>query len=423
MEKFLSLRDNLYLMFFVSSIILVVCFLPARIIVDREGMMFSFLFDDMIDGKKIVLFDLADDESIPHDADVVILKGEPNSWNPKDLAKDLKGKWVGILEFDPSLDFARKVVLLKGDNKFFRVHTVKQEEIKKLQLDEESLFHRYKRAVIERSVEVLWIRNIESKDILVERLTKYFEGKITSFPAPPARAPKFPRWTLLIPPLFLLASLNPLLILVAIVSIFSKEWFVSLLFSISTLGAYIIPKEKWLKLFSFLLLSVSLSLSLSDVYHINQIMDFRGVKLSLVLLPGFILLKGLWENRKNWKKFLPVLLLFVPVGFYYVVRSGNSGWILNLERKFRDWLEAVFIVRPRFKEIICYPFFWLEGFKEYDFLRESFGSIALVSLFNTFCHIKTPVVVSLYRSALGIVIGYAVYLVLKRILKRFLTSK
>jgi len=44
-------------------------------------------------------------------------------------------------------------------------------------------------------------------------------------------------------------------------------------------------------------------------------------------------------------------------------------------------------------------------------------------MFNTFCHIKTPVLVSIYRSFLGIAIGYAVFFFLKRILNHLLTSK
>ena len=267
------------------------------------------------------------------------------------------------------------------------------------------------------------MRNIEWKDRLVERLTEYFKGNITTFPTLPQPAPHFPKWMFLIPPLFLLASLDPRLLFITVLLPFSEEWFVSLLFSIGTLGAYFIPKKKWLKVLSFLLLSISLSLSLSDVYHLNQILDFRGIKLSLVLLPGVIFLKGFWKNRKNWKKYLPLLLLSVPVGVYYVMRSGNIGLVLSLERKIRDWLESALVIRPRFKEIVCYPFFWLEGFREYDFFRESFGSIALVSMFNTFCHIKTPILVSLYRSSLGILIGYAFFFVLHLILNRFLTSK
>ncbi|MBZ4661056.1 MAG: hypothetical protein JG779_210 [Thermotoga sp.] len=380
MKKFTNLRNSLFLIFLVSSVVLIVFFLPERVAYDRKGMEFSFLFDDMIDGKRVVLFDLSSRKDLPPEAEIVILKGEPLFWEPQELAEKLKGKWLGIVEFDPSYDFARKVVLLKKDGLFFRVHTVKPEEIEKLNLDEEALFHRYKRAVLERSVEVLWIRDIDEK-------------------------------------------VNPLLLSIVLVLPFSREWFVSLLFVSGTLAAYFVPKKKWLKVLSFLFLSISLSLSLSDLYHLNGILDFRGVKLSLVLLPGLLFLSGLWKNRRNWKKYLPLLFLAIPVGFYYLMRSGNSGWVLEVERKFRDWLESVLMVRPRFKEIVCYPFFWLEGFREYDFLRESFGSVALVSMFNTFCHVKTPLVVSIYRSALGLAIGYAVFLFLKIFLNRFLTSK
>ncbi|WP_236681718.1 DUF5693 family protein [Thermotoga sp. RQ7] len=417
------MKSRLYLMFLLSSIVFLAIFLPKRIASDKEGIRFSFLFDDMIDGRRVVLFDLSSEKEIPESAEIVILKGEPTFWTPEILAEKLRGKLVGIVEFDPSYDFARKVALLKGDGFFFRIHTVKPEEVEKLNLDEDALFHRYRRAVLERSVEVLWIRDIAWKDSLVRRLSEYFKGNVVPFPALSEPAPSFPRWIFLIPPLLLVVSYNPLFLIVAVVLFFSKEWFASLLFSLGTLTAYFVTERKWLKVLNIFLLSLSLSLGLSDFYHLNGILEFRGVKLSLVLLPGFLFLKGLWKNRKNWKKYLPLLLFAVPVGFYYIVRSGNTGWVLGLERKIRDWIESALVVRPRFKEIICYPFFWLGGFREYDFLRESFGSIALVSMFNTFCHIKTPVLVSIYRSFLGIAIGYAVFFFLKRILNHLLTSK
>ncbi|WP_231556092.1 hypothetical protein [Thermotoga neapolitana] len=100
MKKFTNLRNSLFLIFLVSSVVLIVFFLPERVAYDRKGMEFSFLFDDMIDGKRVVLFDLSSRKDLPPEAEIVILKGEPLFWEPQELAEKLKGKWLGIVEFD-----------------------------------------------------------------------------------------------------------------------------------------------------------------------------------------------------------------------------------------------------------------------------------------------------------------------------------
>jgi len=150
-------------------------------------------------------------------------------------------------------------------------------------------------------------------------------------------------------------------------------------------------------------------------------LEFRGVKLSLVSLPLFIFFKGLYKERKNWRKFLPFLFILIPVGIYYILRSGNFGWVSSFERNFRDFLESILWVRPRFKEILAFPFFLtLKHFEKYRwfFIVEAFGSIALVSMFNTFCHIKAPIFVSLYRTVLSLGISIPLAFIIKKILKR-----
>ena len=413
-------------MFLICAIVMISVYLPKRVILDERGMRFSFLFDEMIDGERIVLYDVSEGGDIPSSAEVVILSGEPAPGiDPSALAKKLVGKWLGIVEFNPSWDLARKVALLKGDGKVFRVHTVRTEEVEKLRFDKKALFHRFRRAVFERSVEVLWVRDeLPWKDELVEDLKKSLRGKEVSFPAPPQESLGNFTWMLLIPTLFLVASLHPLLLGVLIVLPFSYEWFVSLSAIFGVLGAYFVPKKRIVKLVSVLLLSLCVLLVLSDFNHLNHLLEFRGVKVSLTLLPAIILIKGLWRHRRNWKRYLPIFLVSIPIGLYYISRSGNYGFVGDLERKFRDFVEEILLIRPRFKEVFTYPFFWLRGVREeIDFLVEALGSVAIVSLFNTFCHVKTPVLVSLARSFLGVLLGYLLFLFLKVPLKRILTNE
>ena len=103
-----------------------------------------------------------------------------------------------------------------------------------------------------------------------------------------------------------------------------------------------------------------------------------------------------------------LLLVFV----YYIYRTGNSTTTPETELAFRNFLENTLIARPRTKEmLIGWPmlmlFIWSlrRGVK---FLPMGFGmgmSIGLVSVVNTFLHIRTPFLLSLLRTGWGILFG------------------
>ena len=103
-----------------------------------------------------------------------------------------------------------------------------------------------------------------------------------------------------------------------------------------------------------------------------------------------------------------LLLVFV----YYIYRTGNSTTTPETELAFRNFLENTLIARPRTKEmLIGWPmlmlFIWSlrRGMK---FLPMVFGmgmSIGLVSVVNTFLHIRTPFLLSLLRTGWGILFG------------------
>ena len=103
-----------------------------------------------------------------------------------------------------------------------------------------------------------------------------------------------------------------------------------------------------------------------------------------------------------------MLLVFV----YYMYRTGNSTTTSASELAFRNFLENALIARPRTKEmLIGWPmlmlFIWSlrRGIK---FLPMVFGmgmSIGLVSVVNTFLHIRTPFLLSLLRTGWGMLFG------------------
>lgn len=213
-------------------------------------------------------------------------------------------------------------------------------------------------------------------------------------------------------------------------------------------------RRKLFTLFLFLLqaffvcmVSVVFCIALySDAVHLQNIVPFRGVKLGL-LLP--VVLVGLYfycgDRRVNsimyvlrrvvrfpmtFSAFL-VFLLASFVILVYIFRSGNYSQLSSFESSFRLFLEQLFIVRPRFKEfLIGYPAlligYWFADQKLKDMLwfLNGLGAIALASLINSFCHFHTPVLISLYRSVLGFVIGcfvalavYYTYMIIRRLIK------
>ncbi|MEC8677680.1 MAG: DUF5693 family protein [Candidatus Margulisiibacteriota bacterium] len=169
----------------------------------------------------------------------------------------------------------------------------------------------------------------------------------------------------------------------------------------------------------------------SEPMYLNNIQPFWGVKISLlvpILLVGFYYFCGPLQINS----FFYVLrrLLRLPITYYgllisvillfiimmYLFRSGNYLALSNIEQLVRSFLQDTFVVRPRFKEfLIGYPALifscWLAlNFKKKDFLWlfNGLGVIGLSSFINSFCHFHTPVMMSIYRSIIGFVLGLLV---------------
>ena len=123
--------------------------------------------------------------------------------------------------------------------------------------------------------------------------------------------------------------------------------------------------------------------------------------------------------------FLAVVVIAVAAVFllavfvYYIYRTGNSATTSSAELAFRNFLENTLVIRPRTKEMIVgWPmlllFVWSlrRGMK---FLPMVFGlgmTIGLVSVVNTFLHIRTPFLISLLRTGWGVLFGLLIGLAL-----------
>jgi len=157
---------------------------------------------------------------------------------------------------------------------------------------------------------------------------------------------------------------------------------------------------------------------------------FRGTKIALMgplifsvpILYKWEELKKRWNSPLRFKDF--VLIVGVVSFFFYVVlRSGNWSFVIGekIEMVFRNILEVVFGIRPRFKEfLIGHPILllglWLnkrsmKGIWDGRFMI-LVGVIGQTSIVNSFCHAHTPLQATLWRTFHGLWMGLIIGLIL-----------
>lgn len=181
-----------------------------------------------------------------------------------------------------------------------------------------------------------------------------------------------------------------------------------------------------------------LSAILTDSRFLLEIDIYRGVKLTFVL--PILMMAALFIKRYDllavadksimatWKRYSQVLdnklsykqivglLVLAFVAFYFVGRSGHTGGVpvLGIELKLRAMLEQLVYARPRTKEfLIGHPCFFIACWAVYRqwnrYIQLGLVCAAVIgqgSLVQTFCHMRTPVIMTFLRA----VDGYAVAL-------------
>lgn len=172
---------------------------------------------------------------------------------------------------------------------------------------------------------------------------------------------------------------------------------------------------------------------LSETPFLIKADQFAGVKLAhalpLLLVLGFYAAwsVGRWDFWRDWLA-RPVLwgqvaLALVILGAlgFMLVRTGNEapGAVPDWELRLRALLETVMNVRPRTKEfLIGHPALviavamLLSGQTRWVPLAMFLAAIGQVSIVNTFCHLHSPLLVSLQRTGWGILIGVGLGFVL-----------
>jgi len=186
---------------------------------------------------------------------------------------------------------------------------------------------------------------------------------------------------------------------------------------------------------------------LSDLTFLKGIHQFFGVKLSFIIPLLFVglffylrphritsiyyVLRRLYYAPVRTAGLISIFSLIIFV-LILIIRSGNYTLlpIYNLEIKMRELVEGLFYVRPRTKEfLIGYPFLVISYMfvdtkisRLWIWFFNIMGSVALLSVVNSFCHLHTSLEVSLYRTLTGFLLGIVfscVYIFLIKLLSRF----
>jgi len=200
--------------------------------------------------------------------------------------------------------------------------------------------------------------------------------------------------------------------------------------------------------FRVILITLSGALLIAALLSNNEFMlgieQFSGIKFSY-LVPLLLVLAIMWSKLNKGKLMIlenikkPILIEHVIIMMFfavflviYISRSGNFSFIpvLGIEEKIRIFLEKTLIARPRNKEfLIGYPALLLAMSMNYLCIKEFkipiiiIGTIAPVTLINTFCHIHTPFLFSMLRTFngawLGLVLGLIIIVVFYYLVKIF----
>lgn len=172
---------------------------------------------------------------------------------------------------------------------------------------------------------------------------------------------------------------------------------------------------------------------LTDPPFISKLYLFRGVKaayllplliLGILLFSGrnksspYLTLRDIGLTIKKWLltviNFKSCALGFIMLGLalIYLIRTGSEaqGMVMQLEHRFREFLEYYLIARPRNKEFLFGHPLLLLGLSRHVSSGEKnifllLGAIGQISLVNTFCHPGNPLHIILFRVFNGMLFG------------------
>ena len=165
---------------------------------------------------------------------------------------------------------------------------------------------------------------------------------------------------------------------------------------------------------------------------------FAGVKFAMfvpVLVVGFLLLRSQGPIRETMSRPVTWLAATVALAGLAVIalvalRSGNENptAVSSLELQLRSLLDNILHVRPRSKEVafghpamvlgLCLAAY-RPNLRGWTALLLVAGMVGQTSVVNTLCHLHTPVLLSLQRVGVGLLVGGIIGLLVWLIAKRW----
>ncbi|MBN2406211.1 MAG: hypothetical protein JXJ19_00785 [Elusimicrobia bacterium] len=167
-----------------------------------------------------------------------------------------------------------------------------------------------------------------------------------------------------------------------------------------------------------------------------KLYSLRGIKLALIMpLAAGLMVLYRGENilRRNivWGEALIFIAVAGVMGLY-ILRSSNAdiGLISAAELRIRSALESMLVYRPRFKEflfghplLVCGIYMMKNRINfRYDRFLVLLGLTGQCSVINTFMHIHTPFIVSVTRTAWGMILGLALGFMIAAAIKKWRLS-
>ncbi|NLM94865.1 MAG: hypothetical protein GX165_04825 [Firmicutes bacterium] len=399
--------------------------------------------------------------------------GYPDSLPAMAAALEARGAYLGLIEFAPQKGDRALAKLL--DHNCIRVHSITPQEMSRYRPEE--AITRYVRAVRERGVRALYLRPfLDGADgDLLELNAKYVAGLKAALEgegyrpgrAVPLAIPSsgpfalaliglaiaaggillLASWPLLAPIAPILAALG----LLGTAGVYLKGYTILARQILALTAAVVFPtlgvqraldrsEGRPPRHIADFLVAVGISLSggimvaalLTEVRFALKTEQFLGVKLAHVL-PVIFLGIYLWRREKGdllalWRSPLEIrhgfyVAALIVVALIYVGRTGNYFLpVMTWEARMRELLEGLVWARPRTKEFLLgHPALlislWLPSIgRRAPWWLILLGSIGCISLVNTFAHAHSPLVLSLARTGIGIVIGLGIGLLATRTL-------
>jgi len=150
---------------------------------------------------------------------------------------------------------------------------------------------------------------------------------------------------------------------------------------------------------------------ISDNIFVIGIEVFKGVKVAFILPILIVFMYYIFINKIKFKLDMKFVLINVAILFIIIIvikRTGNYNNVFDFEIYLRNFLDDIFKVRPRTKELIGYPAIMLLFKYGKNYIYLLLAIIGQVSLINTFAHTQTTLNISLARTFIAVAISIIV---------------